>query len=399
MRLIYAAPLLALLLAAPASAQQPGRREPSLSELEVLARTDSNDAVTQYRLGMGYWDRKKWDDAERALRQALVVAPSYADAHLALGVLPERRGVGYWKDRVRKEGQEKVRAVLIEAESHYRRAFLVNPLVDLHVLGKFEQGGTGFALSRGRLIFWVEPWWSKELTKSANEFREGRYQQAFDRLQELVQDERFGGQDVNVASPVLWFHGLAAAHLRNFEVAVRDFAVLTGRSLALEQDTTRAAEGPLQSNDYRFILATLLYLDGRFGQAIPTFQRALEVDLGLYVAHVQLARMYEARGDLDAALAERRLALDVNQDDPDLLIDLAGTLIQAGRLAEALPPLADAARLNPRDARAPYLEASVAESLHDSATARLAYSRFIAIAPSRFAEQVKDAEDRLQALK
>jgi tetratricopeptide (TPR) repeat protein len=390
--------LLGLLLAASLSAQEEAKHELGLPALLARARADSNDATAQYRLAMAYWDRKEWDDAERLLRQALVVAPSYADAHLALGVLPQRRGAGYWKDRIKKEGEGKVREILLEAASHYRRAFLVNPLVDLHVLGKFEQEASGFALSRGQLVFLIVPWWSKELTRSANEFREGRYQKAFDRLQELVHDQRFGGQDVDAATPVLWFHGLAAAHLDNFEVAVRDFAVLTGRSVALEQDTTRAVEGPLHSNDYRFILATLLYLDGRFGQAIPTFRRALEVDLGLYAAHVQLARMYEARGNLDTALAERQRALDVNPDDPDLLIDLAGTLIRAGRPGEAMAPLAEAARINPHDARAPYLEASVAESLHDTAAACRAYGRFIAVAPSRFAPQIEDATARLNAL-
>lgn len=387
-----------LALIEPIYAQASGDRELSVPQLESLARQDSNDAMAHYRLAMGYWDRKRWDDAERTLKEALVVAPSYPEAHLALGVLPERRGAGYWKARVKKDGEERVRVVLLEGESHFRRAFLLNPLVDLRVLGKFEEEETGFHTVRGRLYLVLAPWWSRELTKSANEFREGRYQKAFERLQELMQDKRFGGQDVDVASPVLWFHGLAAAHLGNYDAAVRDFAVLTGRSLRIEQDTTFAAQGPLQSNDYRFLLATMLYLSGRYHQAIPTFRRALEVDLGLYVAHVQLARMYETQGALEEALRERRLALDVQQDDPDLLIELAATLLKAGRTVEAREPLADAARVNPRDARAPYLQGVIAEALHDSAGARDAYTQFLAIAPSRFAAQRREAGERLGAL-
>jgi Flp pilus assembly protein TadD len=108
--------------------------------------------------------------------------------------------------------------------------------------------------------------------------------------------------------------------------------------------------------------------------------------------------MYEARGDLEAALSERRFALDVQQDDPDLLVDLARTLLKAGRFEDTREPLAEAARLNPRDARAPYLQATVAEALNDSAAAREAYARFVAIAPSRFADQIAAAHDRLLAL-
>ncbi|MEO8138449.1 MAG: tetratricopeptide repeat protein [Gemmatimonadota bacterium] len=397
MRLSLTGPTLVLLLATPLAAQDSPSREPSLAELEAAARQDSNDAVAHYRLAMGYWDKKRWDDVERELGQALVIAPNYADAHLAFGVLPARRGEGYWKDRIKKEGIDRIRAVYYESQSHYRRAFLLNPLVDLRVVGKFEEWGE-FNLG-GSLIFTLAPWWSHELVRSANEFREGRYQKAYDQLHRLMHDPRFGGQDVNVASDVLWFHGLAAAHVKNYDKAIRDFVILTGRSIAVERDTLhRTDQLPMRSNDYRFILATMLYISGDYDDAIPTFHRALEVDLGLYVAHTQLARMYEARGDLETALAERRLALDVQQDDPDLLIDLARTLLKAGRFEETRDPLADAARLNPRDARAPYLQATVAEALHDTAGASEAYSRFVAIAPSRFSDQIAAAHDRLLAL-
>jgi tetratricopeptide (TPR) repeat protein len=396
-RLTFAGPTLVFLLAAPLAAQESGDHEPSLSELEALAQSDSNDAVAHYRLAMGYWDLRRWDDSERELTQALLVAPNYPDAHLALGVLPQRRGDDYWKERVKRDGLEKVRAALLESFSHYRRAFLLNPLVDLRVLGKVEEWGT--VNYGGAFIFSMAPWWEHDLVKSANEFREGKYPKAFERLQKLVDDKRFGGRDVNVASPVLWLHGLAAAHVKDYDKAIRDFAILTGRSLSLEREARYSDQSSaMQSNDYRFILATLLYIAGNYDQAIPTFRRALEMDLGLFAAHVQLARMFEARGDLDSALIERRLALDVQQDDPDLLIDLARTLLKAGRFEETREPLADAARLNPRDARAPYLQATVAEALHDSTTAREAYQRFLAIAPRRYADQIAAARDRLIAL-
>ncbi len=417
-RLTFSGPILVLLLATPLAAQESGSHAPSLAELQATATRDSNDAVALYRLAMGYWGREKWDDAERMLGQALKVAPNYADAHLALGVLPGRRGDGYWKDRIKREGIEKVREEIHQSFSHYRRAFLLNPLVDLGVLSKFEESGE--ISYGGAFVFSFAPWWMHDLTKSANELREGQYDTTFERLQELAHDRRFGGEDIDVASDVLWLHGLAAAHVKNYDMAVRDFAILTGRSVAMERDTLRAERvSPMQSNDYRFILATMLYLAGRYDQAIPTFRRALEVDLGLYVAHVQLARMYETRGDLEAALAERRLALDVQQDDPDLLIDLARTLLKTGRFEETRQPLADAARLNPRDARAPYLQAVLRQAreanprnvraLHvlgivssqvgSTDEAREALTRFLAMAPSRFSEQKAEATRRLQELK
>lgn len=386
------------LLAPPAAAQQP--KELTLPELETLARRDSNDATVHYRLAMAYWEKRKWDQAEQALGQALVVAPSYAEAHLALGVLPDRRGEGYWKRRAKDDGESAVVGDLIRAGSHYRKAFQLNPLVDLRVFGKFEERGR-FSLIpfKGGFLFVPTPWWDKELVKGMNEFREGRYQQAHQRFVELTMDRRFTGQDIDLPGALLWYQGLAAAQLGNFDQAVRNLAILTGRAVAAERDST-ALESPipLQANHYRFLMATMLYLGGRYNEAIPTFRRSLEFDITLYEAHMHLARMHAARGEPEQELAEWRLALDVNPGDADLLTSYAYALIRAGRLGEALEALREAAASNPRDARVPYLRGIVAEQLGQGGEAREAYERFLLLAPSRFAEEVSDARHRLEAL-
>ena len=38
-----------------------------LDDAEFRVRTDSNNAELQYQLAMGYWNKRRWDDAERAL--------------------------------------------------------------------------------------------------------------------------------------------------------------------------------------------------------------------------------------------------------------------------------------------------------------------------------------------
>jgi hypothetical protein len=57
--------------------------------------------------------------------------------------------------------------------------------------------------------------------------------------------------------------------------------------------------------------------------------------------------------------------------------------------------LAEAARVNPRDASVPYLQGLVADALRDSAGALDAYARFLAIAPSRYAAQRQEVTQRL----
>lgn len=392
--------LLTLTMPASAVAQEP-QKQLSISDLQALAKRDSNDANAHYALAMGYWGKKRWDDAEAELREAVALAPGYADAHLALSMIPERRGEKYWKSRVKDKGEETVRGEWAQSESHFRRAFLLNPLVDLKVMGKVDLNENLMIVKVGdRYMFVIPPWYTKTLEKAVNELYGGRYEKGFERLEELAHDEAFGGDDRNLPNQILWYHGLFAAHLEKYDQAIRDFALLTGRAVAAERDTTRpAVQGPLQTNEYRYLLATLLYLGGKHPDAMRTFMRTLEIDVGLYVAHVQMARMRESDGDIPGALQEWKLALQVNPEDPDIHVDLAGTLIRAGRLDESLGPLDEAARLNPRDARIPYLQGMVAVQLDRSDQAKEALNRFLTIAPSRFATQIEDARQKLATIK
>ena len=43
-----------------------------------------------------------------------------------------------------------------------------------------------------------------------------------------------------------------------------------------------------------------------------------------------MARMFEAQKQWDDAVKERQAAVDVNPDDPSLLVDLGATLATAG---------------------------------------------------------------------
>lgn len=390
--------LCALVAASPLKAVAQGASERSLDSLITRAAADVNDPTAHYNLAMGFWDKKRWDEAEKELHTAVTIAPAYAEAYLALSALPKAKGEKYWKKRLKAEGQEAVRAVFVESNSHYRQAFLLNPLVDLGVLGKFEaEDRVTFRVNGRYLIALVPPWWSDEVEKGINDFRQARYDTAFDRFQKVIADRRIGG-DTLAPMPVLWYHGLAAAHLANFDTAVRDFAVLTGRGVAIEKARSEPdVTLPLLTNDYRYVLATMLYLGGRYDDAIPTFKRTLEIDPALYVSHVQLARIYSAARMWDEAIRERQAAVDANAEDADLYLELGATLLQSGRTADAEEPLRRAAEMNPRDSRIPYLLGMVLTQLGKESEARVAFQRFLDIAPSGYADQIQEVKARLVA--
>ncbi len=374
------------------AAQRKPKSTPAIDSLELRARSDSNDALLHYHLAMAYWSVKRYDDAERQLHEAVALAPQYAEAYLALSAIAPARGEKYWKKISKEKGDAAVQAAFEGSNRHYRRAFLLNPLVDLRIMAKVEERSE---IQEGSVI--ITLWWLKPYTRSLNAIREGRYKQAFALLHGILQDSKAGEKGLNVPESILWYHGLTAAHIGQYDVAINDLAVLTGRAVADEKAEPLAVV-PLRANDYRYALATMLYLAGRYDQAAPTFRRALEFDIGLYPAHVQLARILEAEQRWDEAVEERRAAVNANPDDAVLLTDLGQTLLRAGRMEEAAEALQLAMATNPRDPYPPYLAGITALRLDRRQDARQAFERFLSLAPSRFATQIAEVRDQLRLL-
>ena len=391
-RLARAGILLTALVAATAhraAAQAPPKAR--LEDLERQAVSDSNDPVIHYQLGRAYWDRQRWDDAEREWRAALQLAPEYADAYLGLAALPEARGERYWKQVARDHGQDAVDRVYEERARFFQRAFLIDPLVDLSVLPRVEERVSVRVDGYNLFVWWVFP-----LTKGLNALRQGRLQDAMQRLERLESDSRAGPEGQWAPNAAWWFHALAAARTHRYDIAVEDFWRLVQRSVRDEADSV-ISWVPLQTNEYRYMLATMLYLDGRPDQAVPVFRRALEFDVGLYQAHVQLARIFETEGRWDDAVQARNAAIAANPDDATLVVDLGATFIKAGRLEEAAQALGTAMEAVPRDPRPAYLLGQVLARLGQADSAKEAFTHFLDVAPSRFGPRVAEVRAWLQS--
>ncbi len=375
---------------ASAAGAQENRLRAPLKELEAVARADSNDPIAHYNVALGYWDKKRYDEADRSLRQAIAIAPQYAEAYLALSVLYIARGEKYWKKRRRAEGVDTLNPDQ-ESARLYRRAFLLNPMVPLGVLARVDRRNHAEEWNLATTI-----WWYSAFSEGIDAFRDGRFGLSYDRFQSILKDKRAGVHGEGVPDEVLWYRGLAGAHLERYTIAISDFRTLLDRAVLAEQSDTLVYV-PLTSNDYRYVLATLNHRAGRLGDALALYREALEHDVGLYVAHVQLARIHERKLEWDAAIDARRRAINANADDASLLLDLGATLAQARRWEAAEHTLRQAMAANPRDARAPYLLGLVATQLHQPLEARQAFSRFLAVAPSRYRAQIVEVRRRLEA--
>ena len=392
--------LLPLLVAAPLAAQAPPA-EPPVDSLRRWAARDSLDARAFFDLGMGLWSGHEYDAADTAFQRALALSPHYAEPHLALALLPFGRGWRFLNDLSHRVTADSMRGLLRNSSRLYREAYLLDPLVDpriLRYLGVDElvprYGEVEF--QGGIVLATAVPWWEGKTKRGVRYLVDGQYDSAFAVLDQVLHAREMS-QGAILPDLFIWYYGLAAAHDAKYDRAAAAFQELAQRAFR-RQNADPDWVLPSSRADYLYLYAVMSTRYGNLGVAIPAFQEALAVNLGLFEAHARLADIQENRGDVDGAITERQRAVDVSPETGELHLDLGVTLLGAGRAAAAESAFVAAARLLPNDAGAQQFLANTALQLGDSTVARRALERFVVVAPARYAEQVDQARRTLAEL-
>ena len=372
------------------ASSQTVERPPSLEALEAAARQDSLDPEALYRLALRYDIVKRYDDAGRVARQVVDIDPRYAPAWLLLGYIPYDRRPKLWSEVARGKVPPAWRDSVAESERLFHRAFLIDPLVDFRVMGaaplkqdmiiirEYGQYTTDYLLDLAMSAFG----WRYELCYNAAD---------------LYVQRQFKNLPVDsIPSGLFWIRGLSAAHLKSYTRAIADIQVLLDRSLKHEASDS-LIQLDLGTNDYRYLLALLKQRAHRPADAMALYQEALANDLGLYMAHVRLARLYAEVKMWPQAIEEARRAVQAGPEDPSLLADLGEILRDAGHLAEAEQVLRQA-QAHGRNPRVLYQFGLLELQLNKPEEAKAALTRFVAIAPSRMSTEIAEARQRLAAL-
>ncbi len=357
-----------------------------LDTLAAHAARDSTDPVAQYDAGLGYWVHGDFTRAEALFRRAVAIEPRFAEAHLALGCLPYSREPKLWDVYGKGKLPPKLQPAWEEAERHFVRAMLLDPMVDLRAFG--------LAIPpRGKIIIGenADAYYAA-LIMGFDAFYNGQYEAALGHIDKVLTLVKPGQRAARAPEVLLWYRGLAAAHLRRYDEAIADIRVLLDRALAPERSDSVRAFSTLRSNELRYVLGTIQRRAGRLDEAQATLEEVISTDLGMDVPHAQLAAIHEDRREWEAAIQERRRAHELNPGDPGHLVDLGTTLSRAGRLDEALAVLDSAAAALPLNARVPYAIGQAYAARLDRPRAVEAFRRFAAIAPTRFWRQVKELE-------
>ena len=378
----------ALLLLPAALGAQRIKLPASLSDLQARALKDSDDAAAQYNVALAYWNAQRWNDADSAFHRAIHLDPRFAPAYVGLAFLPyaERSSLGDevveqdvpvdWKPRVK------------DSDEMLSRALIIDPLSDMRLAGAVRVNSQA---AQEYLKEWYGEWLA-DYEEGRDYYYNGDFEKAYNDFTRVTRDIR--GE---IPTVLLYFHGLSAAQIGKNDEALADFESLRDRLLG-EEHRDSTLHIPLKTNDYRYIVGVMQERLGKLNDAIDSYREAARNDLGLFMAHVHLANMYEQHAMWPQAIRERQEAANANPDDPSLQLDLGETFAQAGQWQDAEKALKDAQTGNPRDARVPYYLGVVEMQLNEKDDARNALTRFIAIAPSRYERQVADAKKRLDSL-
>ena len=387
--------VLLLFTLAAGAAPLPGqfRLPVKLEELERRVKADSNDPAAHFNVALAYWNTKRWADAERSLRLAITIDPRFAPAYMALHYLPYAQRSRLWDEVGERRVPEEWTTRIQESESFFRRAYLIDPLVELRSGDVVQPRSTAY-LQELELVFGEHV---RDYYDGLDQYFLAEYQKAYDRFARVINSIDGDRHPDRIPSNVLWWHGLASARVERWPEAIADFGLLMDRSL---EPTRRDSlvHFPLRTNEFRYVLAYLKQRSGKVNEAIDLYREAITNDIGLYMAHVRLAEMYETAQMLDQAVLSRRNAVNANPDDATLLVDLGKTLATIGRFGNAVEPLRQATDMNPRDARAYFYLGLVLEQLGSKDAARAALTRFTSLAPSRYERQIAIARQHLAAL-
>lgn len=370
--------LMLLLLPAGLAAQRATLTVP-LGSIEERVVSDSLDPSAHYDLGLAYWVNRRYDEAEDHLRYAVKIEPGMARAYLALSYLPYARRSKLWDEERKDKVPRELVGAVEEAGRFRRKAFLIDPLVDLKPLALMIPPASTFRLKGNSEALYVF------LMNGFGSFWDGQYGRAYQFFRDIG-GHATEAEHNNFASWFLWYEALAAAHANDFDRSIDNLRVLLTRSDSLA-DENNAAMVFSDANQFRYALACVLDQAGKSNEAIPLLQEALTIDAGLYQAHVRLAAIYADQKKTQASLEERRRAMAANPDDSNLIFQLGEALARAGQANEAYTILKQAREANPLNVRTLFVLGWAAQQTGHTEEAREAYQSFVKQAPSFFADQ------------
>ena len=363
-----------LCLSQPAVAQQL-----TVQEQEAAVQRDSNDPVVHFNLGQAYARGGRGQDAKRQYLQAIRIDGQFAPAYTALARMTLAGGFAF---RIRGRyyligGRPSSDSALMMRQ----RAFMLDPIEEL----------------RGPDEYAFPPYWRATIDRAMRHYRDGDYRFARDQFDSVIAKMRAQQDSDPRLISVQWYDLLASVQVNDYPHAIDEGEAMLDRVLRAEAaDSAHPSER--LSHECEWVLAHLNEKAARYQEAERLYRRAVEDNLGQYMAHVELANIYEAENRVEDAVVERQAALAADVGDAAVELQAGLTYQSAGRFAQADTVLRQAIADNPRETRSYYVLGLVDIRLGRTEDAKKFLDQFIALAPSRYTAMLSDARSQRAAL-
>jgi tetratricopeptide (TPR) repeat protein len=275
--------------------------------------TDANDPVAYYRIGLREMD-SQYGLADHAFYWATRLNPYFAEAYYARWVLLRQR----WSWRLRPDGTISYRdeSAVAAADSLLLRATMYDPFVDEPM--NFARLAPFFSVpgrrQRDPIINGAEAYFKRD------------YRRALELWGSVLRKD---ARSLFLRIP----RAYAWVRLASPDSAIGELSQVVDRLETLQRDSVVA---PYFSNErFHYSIGVLHARQNRPAEARAAFFRALQENLGFYMAHVRLAGVSLAERDTATAVNAMETALLIKPDDAFVAMSYGVLLMHVGRFADA----------------------------------------------------------------
>jgi tetratricopeptide (TPR) repeat protein len=358
-----------------AAGPSPAQRDPDRPRLPRGADTNDWEAYFDFAVDI---IRGQPNKADTAFYWASRLDPSRAEPLFGRWVAFWMRDLGRFRDYLDERPQVLESQAVRDAEAFNLRAQERNPFVPqtLWIL-PFDQ-----LPGRWRETLYVRGWLAyarRDFAKAAEHF--GR---EIDRDPERNVWVRY---DRALAFVPLFLYDSAAVEMRELIATLR------------RRDTTITSPIYQSKEMVEYGIGLLALAQGDLVTARKAFERALEENLGFVPAHAMLADLALARRDSVIGVREYAQAVELAPDDAWLRHRYGAALLNLRRPREAAAELRTSIALEPFFADSYLVLARALELLGDREGTARALEDYLRRAPRRHAQQIPDAQRRLEALR
>lgn len=379
----------ALLLILLLSASCAGPRIKVKEDINVLKSNlekDPNNAVSHYNLGLAHLSQDNYDDALSCFYNCIERDPMFGLAHFAIYCTEYKKDKQLYRESLKDDPAEQYLTKIDSVQNHFQKAFFYDPFFDWSLMTILmeskEHSADLYTQELLDLIYEI-------YYDGFEAFFLGKYETAIEKL-------NFQIKMLPQFHLARFFRGLAYSQIKDYDASINDFTVLID---SLESyNKNKILPIYLETSELYYLVGNAYKLKGDLTNAQTAFQKILLQDMSYYMAHVQLAWIYEQKKDLRRAIRELDAALYVDPDNPVLHYNKAVYLSATGNIPGSIKEYTRATELNKYAYKAYFNLGLLYEYQKEYQDALKSFSKFMEYVPQNEASSIEKAEIKIDEL-